>query len=78
MRNVPPDLAKALEAEKRHRGRSLNQTVIELLRDALGLGRARRRTNGLERFAGTWSGKDLTDFEAATAPFEQIDEELWR
>jgi hypothetical protein len=35
LRNVPDDLAKALELEKRRREKSLNQTVIELLSQGL-------------------------------------------
>ncbi len=77
IRDVPEDLAEELTVEKRRRGTSMNRTVIDLLRRALGLGPDRRRDNGLARFAGTWSEQDLREFEAATACFEQIDPELW-
>ena len=36
--DVPGDLAKALRKETRRRGKPLNQTVIDLLKQALGLG----------------------------------------
>lgn len=39
---------------------------------------AGRHSNGLARFAGTWTAEDLAEFEAAIAPMEQIDEELWQ
>lgn len=77
VRNVPPELARALQREKTARGVSLNQTVIDLLRRALGLGEA-VRSNGLAELAGSWSGRELAEFEAAVADFERIDEELWR
>jgi hypothetical protein len=32
----------------------------------------------LGRLAGSWDEKDMREFEQAIAPFEQIDEELWR
>jgi hypothetical protein len=78
VRDVPSDVAKALKTETRRRGKSLNQTVIDLLKQALGLGWDSPRANGLEKFAGTWSQEELDRFESATAVFEHIDEEQWR
>ncbi len=37
VRNLPPRVAEALDAEKRRREISLNQTVIELLQSSLGI-----------------------------------------
>lgn len=78
IRGVSPELAKALEAERRRAGVSLNQTVLALLQRALGISRGEPPTNGLERHAGGWSARDLAEFEKATACFEQIDEDLWK
>lgn len=77
VRNIPQDLAAALTAEKHRRRLSLNQTVIELLRQCLGVGSGRRRSNGLARLAGTWTADEHQRFEAAVALTEQIDDELW-
>ena len=76
VRNIPPGLARALEAEKRRRGKSLNQVVIDILSQGLGAGVERR--TGLRRLAGTWSAEEYEKFQAAVAPFEKVDEELWR
>lgn len=76
IRNVPPSLAEALEREKRRKGKSLNQTVIDLLGQGLGAGGV--RSNGLGRLGGGWSEDEFHDFERATAQFETVDEELWR
>ena len=76
VRNLPPAVAQALEREKRRRGTSLNQTVIDLLGQGLGVGVT--RSNGLAALAGTWSEEEFRDFEKATAPFAEIDPELWR
>jgi len=76
IRNLPPSLASALEREKRRRGKSLNQTVIDLL--GQGLGEHGARSNGLGRLAGGWSEEEFGVFERATAQFEAIDEDLWR
>ena len=78
VRNLPVDLARALEEEKQRRGVSLNQVVIDLLRRSLGLAPSGRRSNGLARLAGTWSAEDLHRFEAAVSMTEEVDEELWR
>ena len=77
VRNIPPELAKALDRERRRWGDSLNKTVLELLRQGLGVGPG-ARSNGLASLAGTWSKDEFREFEEATAFFEQVDEELWR
>lgn len=76
IRNLPPEVAAALDREKRRRGKSLNQTAIELL--GQGLGVSGQRSNGLGRLAGGWSAEELREFETAVAPFEQVDAEIWR
>ena len=78
IRNVSTELAAALEAEKRRRGLSLNRTVLLLIQEALGIQGGSRRSNGLRRLAGSWSEDEFNRFEEATAPFGEIDEELWR
>ncbi len=76
IRGVPEDVASALDDERRRRGTSLNATVLDLLRQALGVGTT--RSNGLGRLAGGWSEEDFEAFEKATAVFEEIDPEMWR
>jgi hypothetical protein len=78
IRGLPPDLSKALDNEKRRRGKSLNQTVIDLLKQALNLDWTTTAGNGLEKLAGTWTQDELDRFERATAIFERTDEEHWR
>ena len=78
VRNVPGEVADALLAEKSRRGASLNQTVLDLLRRALGLAPDAAYENGLSRHAGDWSQEELREFEDNTRMFRQIDEELWR
>jgi plasmid stability protein len=75
IRNVPEEVADALEAEKHRRGESLNQTVIQLLSQGLGVGWV--RSNGLAALAGRWSEEEANEFERAVAPFEEVDPELW-
>ena len=78
VRNVPPDMAAALEAERRLRGQSLNRTVLSLIHEALGLSNLRCRSNGLRKFAGTWTQVELRDFEETVASFGDMDKEMWK
>jgi plasmid stability protein len=76
IRNVPDDVHAALQRERSRGGRSLNQTVIDLLRQRLGLGTT--PSNGLARLSGSWTDAELREFERATQVFEEVDEEVWR
>ncbi|WP_423926539.1 hypothetical protein [Candidatus Palauibacter sp.] len=75
VRGVPAELGRALNEEKRRRGTSLNQTVLDLLKQSLGVGTP--RSNGLGRFAGGWTDTQFREFEAATRDFGKIDPEMW-
>ena len=78
VRNVPAELAEALEAEKRRRGLSLNRTVLALMGEALGISTGRGRSNGLQDLSGSWSEEEFRRFENAVAPFGEVDEDLWK
>ncbi len=78
VRNLPPPIAKALEKERRRRGKSLNKTVIELLGQGLDVAPPKERSNALRRLAGTWSEADLRRFTKSIAVTEKVDEDLWR
>lgn len=79
IRNVPPGVAAALEKEKRRRGASLNQTVVELLGERLGIDSAKVRSNGLRRLAGRWTETEAVRIERRIAEVaERVDDELWR
>jgi hypothetical protein len=76
IRNIPDDVHEALRREGARRGRSVNQTVIDLIAQRLGVGVT--RSNGLGRLAGAWTDQEYARFTEAIAPFEAVDEELWR
>jgi hypothetical protein len=74
IRNLTPELARALETERKRRKASLNQTVLDLLGQALGLTTPLEKwTNGLEKFAGGWTEEEFREFEEATADFGLVD-----
>jgi hypothetical protein len=76
IRSIPPEVAEALVRRKDRERTSLNQTVIDLLRRALGVRGRGEKGNGLARLAGTWTREEHERFEAAVALTEQIDEEV--
>lgn len=78
VRNLPADIAAELERERKRRGASLNQTVVDALRRGLGLGQE-RKSNGLAALAGKWTEEEFEAFEEAVRELgEQVDEDLWR
>ena len=78
IRRVDPALSDALEGECRRRRKSLNQTILELLHQSLGLAIDGAFRNGLGRHAGGWSQDELEAFERNAAPFERVDAEDWQ
>ena len=78
IRNIPTDLAQALDKERRKRGTSLNRTVLALLCNAVGVPSHAVRSNGLRRFAGTWGEAEYKQFQQAIAPLGEVDEAMWR
>jgi len=80
LRNIPPEVARLIEARRERSGLSLNKTVIRLLEESLGVaGPATlpRRHDDLDELAGTWTKKEAREFDRALAEQRQIDSELW-
>ena len=77
IRNVPDEVAQALDAERLRRGLSLNRTVLALIAESLGVS-GEPRSNGLKGLSGDWTEDEYRQFEAATARFSEIDDDLWR
>lgn len=80
LRGIDKELAGKLEELSRSERESMNSLILRLLRDRLGLAKQKFRQNhdDLDDLAGTWTEKDRREFEASTAVFSQIDEDLWR
>lgn len=81
IRGIDEETARLLKEAARKTGTSVNSRVLELIRQGLGLEQGAGRGaqyRDLDHLAGTWSEEDQGAFEAATAAFEEVDEELWR
>lgn len=81
VRGVDEELHWALKAEEQRRAASMNQVVLALLKEAMGLGNGNGRErihHDLDRFIGTWTEEDAEELETFLAEHRTIDEELWR
>jgi len=77
VRNIPAAVEARLRTMADRLGLSLNQTVIRLLEAATG-GRPDTPKRDLSQIAARWSDREADAFDRATAPFESVDEEVWR
>ena len=64
-----------LKAVARHRKVSVNRLIVETLRRQYAP--VNQTFDDLDFLAGTWSQAQAAEFEAAIAPFAQIDATLW-
>jgi plasmid stability protein len=76
VRNLPQELAVALEREKAAAGHINDQTVIDLLRQGLGV--TGTRSSGVARLASTWTEAEHEEFLSAIRSFEEIDRNFWK
>ena len=80
VRGIDKITESALKKASQRLGKSINQTIITLLKDALGITKKEKTRvyHDLEDLSGTWDTEQLKAFKKATEPFEQIEEELWQ
>ena len=67
VRNLPPEVAKAIKDKAKKERRSLNQTVVSLLEEATGAKpRSRKPTvhHDLDHLFGVWSKEEADEFDA--------------
>jgi hypothetical protein len=58
-------------------GKSINKTIIELLRNSLGLTMPKQKMRDITGLAGTWSKEQADEFSKNVEIFEKIDSEVW-
>ena len=80
IRGIDEETAKALKEKARREGTSVNAVLLKTLREVFGLEKPRRTAvhDDLDHLAGTWSEKDLLDFQDNVAAFENVDEDMWK
>jgi len=71
---------KALKEKAKQEGKSVNTTILKLLRESLGLAKKKRIVayTDLDHLAATWTDEDYREFQKNTEDFEKIDENMWK
>jgi DNA-binding ferritin-like protein (Dps family) len=80
VRNLPPEVAKAVKEKARREKLSLNKAVVRLLEEATGVEKAKKKVihHDLDRFFGTWTKEEADAFDEAMREHRQIDPEMWK
>ena len=80
LRNIPPEVQKAIREKVRQKGLSANRAVIELLQERLGVQRKVKKVlhHDLDHLIGSWSEEEAEQFDQTLREMRQIDKELWK
>lgn len=74
LRNLPPEVQKAIEETSRRERISLNKATIRLLEAAL---RKPAKNTDFDEFCGAWSQGEADQFDTALRQMRQIDPGDW-
>ena len=75
IRNIPPDLERAIKARAKQLGKSVNQVALELLAQAFG---QPTRHRSLRQMPGAWSAEEAAELDRFLEEHRGIDEEQWK
>lgn len=75
IRNIDPELDRALKARARKLGKSVNQVALEVLAQSVGQPVKYRSLHGMP---GAWSKKEAAGLDRLLSRDRVIDEELWK
>jgi hypothetical protein len=79
LRNLPPDVARAVKQKARKERLSLNRAIIRLLEETTGGSQGKKEIHhDLDHLAGRWSEQEYQGFMEALRGQRRIDPEMWR
>lgn len=81
IRGIDPDLANTLKQQAQSTGKSVNQLVLDVLQEHVGLHKKKRFTqeyHDLDFLFGQWTESDLANIQGKIDAESQIDDELWK
>lgn len=79
LRNIPPEIQKAIRAKAKQKRISMNRAVLELLQERVGTrGTKRKVYTDLDHLWGTWSDAEADAFDKVLEEQRRIDPEDWR
>ena len=76
LRNLPPEVEKAILETSHREGISLNKATLRLLQASLGKPKEARNSD-FDEFFGTWSKAEADEFDAALAEMRKVDPADW-
>ena len=82
VRDLPPDVGKAIKRMAQKEGLSLNRTVVRLLEEATGNAGSQTpkpdEHHDLDHLAGSWSQAEYEEFMEALGEQRRVDPEMWK
>lgn len=80
VRGIDDEVAKLLKDQANSEGISVNALMLKMVKESLGIEKKRRRKiyHDLDHLAGTWSEKDLKEFQKNVEDLEKVDKEIWK
>ena len=80
LRNIPPDLDKAIRKRARGKRVSVNKAVLGLLEEHLSSGKNKRLElhHDLDYLCGSWPEDMAETFDKALAEQRSIDPDVWK
>jgi len=80
VRRIEPSLAKELKQAANKEGKSVNQLVIETIKQYLGMKKEKRFTvvyHDMDHLFGRWSEEEFEQIQGKIDSERKIDKELW-
>lgn len=81
IRGLDDKVLSRLKRQAQREGASVNSLVLRILHDEGATRPSASRLQprrDLSALAGTWTAREAREFERATAPFREVDPELWK
>ena len=80
IRGIDDEVSKLLKDRAKSEDISVNGLILKMIKESLGIEKKKRTKTyrDLDHLAGTWSEKDLNEFQKRVEDMEKIDEEIWK
>jgi hypothetical protein len=81
VRGLDPSLSKKLKETAKKEAKSVNQFVLDAIKERLGIKRAGKFTlihHDLDHLFGQWSEDEFTEIQGKVDTERKIDRELWQ
>lgn len=81
IRGVEPEVAEKLRLIAAEQGKSINQLMLEIIKESIGLKKRKkysREYEDLDDLFGRWSDDEFKEIQAAITQGRKIDPELWK